>query len=196
MRRDWMITPMHTNVECSLRLKIALVPVGPVEGSVIEQLSMLLKRNFPGQTIIASDGIRLPDQAYDPKRRQYNSDMLLALLSSLGVEADKLLGVTEADLYVEGLNFVFGEGLSPGKVCVVSTYRLRPEASRQDGTELFFQRLIKEAVHELGHTMGLGHCRNASCVMYFSNGIVDTDRKTDSFCDICKAKFSFLHRPS
>ncbi len=175
--------------------KIVIVPMGPVETSVVEQLSMSLRRNSQNQTFTISERIDLPDQAYDPRRRQYDSDKLLMLLSSLSVDADRVLGVTEVDLYVEGLNFVFGEGLSPGKVCVISTYRLRPEPYREESKDLFFQRLIKEAVHELGHTMGLGHCRNPSCVMYFSNGILDTDRKSNSFCEICKAKFSFLYRP-
>jgi archaemetzincin len=51
-------------------------------------------------------------------------------------------------------------------------------------------RLVKEAVHELGHTFGLVHCPNACCVMYFSNSLGDTDRKGPGFCSACKARLS------
>ena len=51
---------------------------------------------------------------------------------------------------------------------------------------LFHKRGLTEAVHELGHTYGLGHCRNPRCVMFFSNSLVDTDRKGPEFCPDCK----------
>ncbi len=108
------------------------------------------------------------------------------------IDAERVLGITEADLYAGGLNYVFGEGLSPGQVCVVSTHRLWPEISRDKSRELFFQRLIKEATHELGHTFGLGHCKDRTCVMYFSNSIIDTDRKSSNFCDLCRSKIKFI----
>lgn len=141
--------------------------------------------------ISVSDKISIPDDAYDLRREQYNSSELLTLLLSMKLSAERVLGITEADLYAGKLNYVFGEGLSPGQVCVISTHRLWPEVSRNEGRELFSQRLIKEAVHELGHTYGLGHCRNFDCVMYFSNSIVDTDRKSSNFCALCRSKIEF-----
>lgn len=138
------------------------------------------------------DAVSLPDEALDQMRHQYNSSRLLTLLSSKAFDAERVLGVTEADLYAGGLNYVFGEGLSPGQVCMISTHRLWPEVSRDEGRELFYQRLIKEAVHELGHTIGLGHCRKLDCVMYFSNSIVDTDRKSSNFCALCRPKIEFM----
>lgn len=63
-----------------------------------------------------------------------------------------------------------------------------PEYLRQEyhiqNDSLFYQRIIMEAVHELGHAFGLNHCNNSVCVMDFSNSIKDTD--INSFCDMCK----------
>jgi archaemetzincin len=100
------------------------------------------------------------------------------------------LGVTDVDLYCEGLNFVFGIAESPGRAAVISTARLRAAANEA----LFRERVLKEAMHELGHTLGLGHCDDARCVMYFSNTLADTDRKGSRFCRNCRARLSAQSR--
>jgi archaemetzincin len=100
--------------------------------------------------------------------------------------ADKVLGVTEVDLYVPRLNFVFGEAQCPGRTAVISLFRLKPEFYGQHpNRNLFVERSVKEAVHEVGHTLGLGHCHNPACIMFFSNSILDTDRKKLAFCERC-----------
>jgi archaemetzincin len=102
---------------------------------------------------------------------------------------EKILAIVDHDLYVPELNFVFGE--AGQKVAVISLTRLRQEFYRlpQD-QNLFYKRALTEAVHELGHTYGLGHCRNLHCVMFFSNSLMDTDRKGPEFCPECKTKLS------
>jgi archaemetzincin len=95
-----------------------------------------------------------------------------------------VLGVVAFDLFVPGMNFVFGEARCPGRVAVISTYRLRTEGSKE--FDLFDSRVVKEGVHEIGHMLGLKHCSNPSCVMYFSERLADTDRKKDSFCSKCE----------
>ncbi|RLF28477.1 MAG: hypothetical protein DRN14_04130, partial [Thermoplasmata archaeon] len=76
----------------------------------------------------------------------------------------KVVGVVEEDVTVSGLNFVFGLAELEGSAAVVSVYRLRSASA-----SVLRERLLKEVVHELGHTFGLRHCPNPSCVMSFSN---------------------------
>jgi len=148
-----------------------------------------LLKAFPGLSCNrASDVLAVPKEAYNPARNQHNSSMILSKISEYAIksEADRILGITDVDLYVPRLNFVFGEAQYLGKAALISLYRLRPESyGKSQNRELFEERAGKEAIHEIGHTLGLGHCKEPNCVMFFSNSILDTDRKKSVFCDSC-----------
>ena len=104
-------------------------------------------------------------------------------------EDERILAVVSVDLYTGNLNSVFGEADPSTGIAVVSTHRLRTEFYGEAANPaLFFSRLVKESVHELGHTFGLGHCPDPTCVMYFSNSIFDTDLKRTDFCSRSKFK--------
>jgi archaemetzincin len=98
--------------------------------------------------------------------------------------------VTEHDLYGPSLNFVFGEADLGNRVAIISLSRLSPGFyGFSEDVERFQERALKEAVHELGHTYGLGHCSNPLCVMHFSNSLLDTDIKKATFCPECEKRF-------
>jgi archaemetzincin len=120
--------------------------------------------------------------SYHPQRRQDNAELLLDRVRL--APGHYILGVTNRDLYIEGLNFVFGLADSPGKAAVISLSRL----SAGTNESAFHARAVKEAVHELGHTRGLGHCADPQCVMAFSNSLTDTDKKGKEFCSRCSRK--------
>jgi len=126
-------------------------------------------------------------EAYDSRRAQYHSTRILALLEQhiRSLRLERLLGVTSSDLYAPGMNFVFGEARSPGRVAVISTYRLTPR--EPDEADLFQSRVLKEAVHEIGHMVGMKHCSKVTCVMHFSERLADTDLKGPDFCEECES---------
>lgn len=167
--------------------RIGLVPIGPVQNDSLNPLQQRLREKFRGASCeIVHIAIDLRE-AFNARSGQYYSTRILNALEKLEQDTaqDRLLGITDLDLYVPSMNFVFGEARSPGRVAVVSTRRLR-DTTKYGGEMLFFSRLVKEAVHELGHTFGLTHCDNPSCVMYFSNSLIDTDRKGEDYCDTCQ----------
>jgi archaemetzincin len=170
------------------KMSILLVPVGEIDKKVMERLQGDLGKTFNKQTEVGQ-GMPHPEYAYNKKRNQYLSTVILKTLMEEKeyMAYGKLLGIVDQDLYVPELNFVFGE--AGQKVAVISLTRLRQEFYRlpQDQT-LFYKRALTEAVHELGHTYGLGHCGNPRCVMFFSNSLIDTDRKGPEFCPECKTK--------
>jgi archaemetzincin len=174
------------------RMRIAVLPIGPVDGVMLEAVRRSLSEAFPDtEAVVLGDVLALPDEAYNPQRDQYHSSMVLSFIRAYArkVDVHRILGMTEADLYVPGLNFVFGEAQRLKGPAIISLFRLMPEFyGEPPNMELYLERSSKEAVHEIGHTLGLGHCRDPKCVMFFSNSILDTDRKDRVFCEDCYLK--------
>ncbi len=128
------------------------------------------------------------DVAYarDRMRDQYHSTAILQAMQPLAQPGTRLLAVTSLDLYVPVLTFVFGEAQLAGSCAVVSLHRLREEFyGLPPRAELMRERLVKEAVHELGHTFGLTHCDDWRCVMTSSHGVGRLDVKGAVFCVLC-----------
>ena len=139
----------------------------------------------------ASSTVTPPMHLFDKARKQWISDSLLDwLLESNNPDSTtKVLAICDFDAYSDDLNFVFGQAHLGGRVAAIYLPRLREEFyvrnSDKNNNNLFEQRVIKEAVHELGHAFGLRHCQNTKCVMHFSNSSQDTDFKDDKFCESC-----------
>jgi len=171
-------------------MKIGVLPIGHVEEAALLRIREGLMQVFPDTMCVVVDAkLPLREEAFDKKRKQYQSHAILSEVQGYAVKKkglNRVLGVVNADIFVPELNFVFGEAACPGKAALISLWRLKPEFyGDAPNIELFLERALKEAVHELGHTLGLRHCSRSSCVMHFSNSISDTDIKQSLFCDRC-----------
>lgn len=157
---------------------ITLLPVGNPDRRALDDLA----QDLGGMGFVVELARRraLPQGAFDAKRGQFHADGLLGMARS--ARAERVLAVTDADLYAGDLNFVFGVAQPSGKACVISLFRLYLDAD----DERFRGRALKEAMHELGHTFGLGHCADPGCVMWFSNTLRETDRKGAACCPRCE----------
>lgn len=134
-----------------------------------------------------------PAEAWDARRGQYETGRILKWLESRHSGAAKVLGLTDVDLFLPILTFVFGEAQLNGRAAVVSTARLSPGNGSRGG-HLLAERLRKEALHELGHAYGLVHCGHPGCVMGRSPGVAEIDLKGPSFCTDCRLLYDEARR--
>jgi archaemetzincin len=169
--------------------RIQLLPFGAMRPDILSDLCEGLAAEFtvPCEVLQAEAD---PAFAFNVTRQQYSSTEILAAMSARATpDTWRLLGVTAHDLYIPILTFVFGEAQLEGRCAVVSTKRLGEGFyGLPEDAPLFRKRLLKESVHELGHTLTLSHCEDYQCVMAPSHGVEWIDLKTHRFCGECRTR--------
>lgn len=184
-----MSTFWSRSIFATMQGTIWLYFTADVEHPVVELLESRLAGFFPC-TVRLGEQIGLPKNAFVPSRGQYRASLVLQRLRELGPSGDFRLAIVGADLFEAGLNFVFGQADVLHRCAVISLKRLHMEYPGRPLTRgVFCHRVLTEAVHEIGHLAGLGHCPDPTCVMHFSNSLIDTDRKGPGFCKNCRSLF-------
>ena len=170
---------------------IRLVPLGGVALPLMDELAADLARRLRLGCRVEPAALEIAN-AFLPGREQYHSTVLLERLETRPrLPGDFLLGVIAEDLCVPILTFVFGEGQLGGACAVVSTYRLdETRYGLPSNAGLSQARLVKEALHELGHVFGLRHCPDWNCVMSSSHSVERIDLKSSEFCAVCRARLT------
>lgn len=169
-----------------MTLRLYLSPVGEVEEEVMTILARHVSEMF-GFEVVSYTSFPEPDYAFDERRGQYSSALILGNLAKVcPPDAARFLAVTEADLFIPMVTFVYGQAQLSGRVAIVSLARLSPDFyGLKVNKQLKVQRARKEVAHELGHTFGLVHCRDRSCIMSLSTEILQIDVKSEDFCAGC-----------
>ena len=170
----------HRQIHPGCPVALTLLPLGAVVEVESNDLAQALSTR--GMDVRITKQRPIPQDAVNARRRQCWAEISLEV--ARGEPGDRVLAVTDGDLYADNLNFVFGLADSPGRCAVISLFRLGMGANEKTCR----QRAVKEAAHEIGHTFGLSHCANSRCVMYFSNTLEDTDRTGDDWCESRAAK--------
>jgi len=165
---------------------VHLLPVGSTAVSLLEDLRAAIPKRLPLRCEILPVTLD-PTPSYHAERQQFHSSEILQRMQSfIRPKGWRLLAVAEVDLYIPILKYVFGEAQMGGPCALVSTYRLRQEFYGLDRDEtLMRERLLKEAIHELGHTLNLRHCQDYQCAMASSHSVEWIDLRENRLCDAC-----------
>ena len=166
--------------------KIIISPIENIDVCNYQLLGQEIHRTFGFQAEIKSL-LQDINFAYDLKRDQYHSTVILEKLANTSPsQTFKVAAITNKDLFIPILTHVYGEAQLAGKACIVSIYRLQEGLSIAAIEKEFENRVLKEVLHELGHTFNLRHCNDKSCIMHYCRSIKDVDRKSDQLCRYCK----------
>jgi archaemetzincin len=163
-----------------------IVAFGAIEESVLTAIRDHLGKEYSLEVRTLSQREE-PVSAFDAQRGQYSSAHILRqLVPQVPADAMSVLAVTNKDLFIPMLSFVLGQAQLSAPAAVVSLARLRQEFyGLPPDPSLLIDRAVKEAVHEVGHTVGLTHCADARCPMSLSNTVRHVDVKGAELCVSC-----------
>jgi archaemetzincin len=170
-----------------------LISFGYFENGLLVHLANAVEHEFNHPVKIKVAHLDLSEY-FDPGRRQYNGNKLLALIEALVLPGSiKTIGLFSVDLYIPILTFIFGQAVLGGETGIASVYRLNNELYGMPAdNNILMDRIKKEVIHELGHTFGLIHCHNQTCVMRSSTYVEDIDLKDWHLCQACRDSISQL----
>jgi archaemetzincin len=178
-------------------MQVVLQPVTTnLDNDILNHLAEDISKEFGAINVTVASSIQLGKTqfqlSFDKQRRQWDSFKLLEwLLKEFKRNKEtKILALFDIDAYANEFDFVFGEAYYRGRIAAVYLPRLRQEFyGLRPNYFLFYERLVKECIHELGHIFGFVHCKNPRCVMHFSISLHYVDTKERSFCQSCAKNF-------
>lgn len=171
-------------------MDLLLAPVKFSNKSLLKSLEDELNTHHNFQTKLIDLNLHI-EQAYSVDRGQYYSTQIIAdAIGTNNTEDAKIIILTDVDLYIPVLTYVFGEAQLNGKYGIVSVCRLHEEFySGESNSQLLLERAMKEILHELGHCFDLKHCINWDCVMHSSTSVEEVDIKGKDYCMRCRRSF-------
>lgn len=171
---------------------IVIISFGYFEDAFLARVAAMVEKEFH-QAVRYREGHLDLSEYYDAARRQYNANMLLKDIDQrFGSSNKKVLGLFYVDLFIPILTYIFGQAFLKGRTAIASIYRLSNERyGLKEIDNLLIERLIKEAIHELGHTYGLIHCHVPGCVMGSGTYVEDIDQKSMHLCTNCRKELVF-----
>jgi archaemetzincin len=181
-------------------VKVGLQPFGNFDPALMDTISRTIEKTYGFQCIVLNPR-GLPAHAFtNLKVARYRADKLIGVLKQeMPDSLDYIMGLTNQDIsFTKKDEYgsikkpeskyedwgIFGLGYRPGPSSVVSTFRIKHSDKLK-----FVERVKKISLHELGHNLGLEHCKSEFCLMRDAVETIKTiDQVKVSLCPSCKNK--------
>lgn len=166
-------------------MELTILPLKFTNDKLLNDLLFRLKFVFTNVKVL-NELIDI-EHTYNIQRRQFYSTKIIETIKNSNlVPFGFVLILTDMDLFVPVLTHIYGEAELEGRFSIVSVCRLHEEFyTSETNYSLLLERSYKEIIHELGHNIGLKHCKDWRCVMHSSSGIEEVDIKGSIFCEQC-----------
>jgi len=199
-RKDPVLSIHHTNQN----KLIALQPLNEYGSAELSSLQKELSHFFNAQVIVLPS-LRIPDSyrvSNSAEAPSYFADSLIQfLLNQKQNWVDEIIGLTHDEILIVKntgllapdkttmLSFfqrVKGLGYISEPACVISDYSFL-----STDTAILNKRLRKVVLHEVGHNLGLDHCKTDACLMSEKNADnAILDNGNGDYCERCKSKLN------
>jgi archaemetzincin len=169
---------------------VYIVPLGDVKQKYLNHVKESIDNFYPNIKCVIDKPVKLTDDILAKSGTRYEAGKILSKYKS----NRNVILITEKDIahFNKEKNIkeygIIGLGLRPGKVCVVSTFRIKKSSK-------FLSRLQKVSIHEIGHNLNIPHCENSrDCLMHAAEGSIrQIDREKIWICDKCKDKVNLSY---
>ncbi|QLH83878.1 hypothetical protein [Halosimplex pelagicum] len=170
---------------------LEVVALGDPDDAAVEAAVDAVETHLPFDATVASEPVALsalPDDAYDDAREQYDAVAVLDALDG-AVGTEPTLAVTDADLFANRRNYVFGVGGIGGSTALFSTFRLAEDADipASEADRDRETRVRKQAVTQAGRLLGAEKCSDKRCPFSSSPTVRELDIADEAPCDDCAA---------
>lgn len=178
-----LIVSLILGINLSAQKVINIQPLGDVRPEIIDTVKKSVE-GFYGYKCIIKPKVNLTKDILADSKTRYEAGKILRKFNS----SENMLIITEKDIATAKGKYhewgILGLGYRPGTTCVVSTFRMGKNITKF----IFFDRLKKVSLHEIGHNLGLEHCTNSPyCMMNDAKGTIkEVDGEKIWLCEKCK----------
>ena len=166
---------------------VVLVALGTVQPRVLHAAAEALKELET--TARGGPSLDQPKYAFNKDRNQYHATSIIRRLATLRQRDAPVVGILDVDLFLPDAPYVIGDADRDAGAAIFSLARLShgdPDTVRR--------RAQVETVHAAGHLLGLSHCTDFRCAMFFSRDAADADRKGPGLCASCRTALGLAPR--
>ncbi len=126
---------------------------------------------------------------------QYDSGLMLNLVQRWTAQQPELsnaivIGITEADIYAENVNYLFGAATTGGSTCFTSAFRFRADlAGEPPDRKRLVARVHRQLLSSIGFCLNVPRPSDPTSARAYPASVQEQDAKSEFMSETCIAAF-------